>query len=111
MNALASAHRIWSQLEKHFGIEDMKPVMQKLPSGIRQMGLVRCVEALGLGKHQRLGKRLFQELAVTLGLDPDIERAVAHLETCSRRDLFRYQRSALDLFDALSTIHRIEEHL
>jgi hypothetical protein len=86
-------------------------LFKKLPSAARRMGLVRTLEWLPNGKtHAALGKALFEELAPLLGLPMTIDKAVDHLETCSRRELFEHQRNALALFDLLATLQRGQRH-
>src|SRR5690554_3383941 len=101
---LEVADQAYRALQKSgFGRDHLGPVLKPLPSRVRRMGLVRCLEGLELGKHKTLGKALHEQLiAPQLHLRPTIAEAVQELETCERRILFERHTKAIALFDALA---------
>ncbi len=111
MSTWKDAHTVYERMTRggRFSPKVLAPVITKLPSAVRRMGLVRCLEWLEAGKKNvDVGKALNAELAPCLLLDPSIPRSVDQLETCSRTEMFRHHRRAVALFDALAIIHRIE---
>ena len=89
--------------------KELDDLLKRLPSAVRRMGLVRCLEWLEVGKKRPIGAILHKQLARPLRLDRrNVAASVAVLETCPRRELLQTHRRAVRLFDALAIIARIE---
>lgn len=115
MTPLHVAHEIRASLAAKangtasFNEKDISTRLKSLPSAIRRMGIVRCLQWLQAGRtHVGLGQALFQQLAPHLELPLTIDEAARTLESGSRTQVFRAQQRAVALFDALATIDRIE---